>query len=363
MRWTDDLFLETAKASGNHRRATLQLGMYAQHLGSANGLLCKTLKVDTIKRYIQNVSDFFTNFGTPRVDFRYDTQGDKTFSPVLTSVYKELARWESVPNRREAFTLAMLDALRERITKTKPHFHSLICALADQFEIGLFNGQCWAEFAQTPATSDPDHPQLNIAGDAQAFCLNDTRVVTADGRSLVGAAMLQVPVEQCSTGFVRWRFQKNGDNGQELMWAVASLDDDYSLVVPLYNVVRRFVALRGAADITTPLALYATTRKHKPVVRLITDRDIEGLMRSLACEVYKFHPVKDKAILSKWSAHSLRVGAAVLLHAMDFTGEQIKFILRWRSNAFMVYLRSNIILANKQVRALNEASKLMPNPC
>ena len=103
--------------------------------------------------------------------------------------------------------------------------------------------------------------------------------------------------------------------------------------------------------------------KEMPVVRLITDHEIETLMRSLACEVYKFHPVKDKETLSKWFAHSLRVGACVLLHAMGFTAEQLKFILRWCSNAFMVYLRSNIILANKHVRALNQARKLMPNTC
>ena len=147
MNWTDNLSLEKAKASGNYRRATLRLGVYAQHLGSANGLQCKTLKVDTIKRYVQNVSDFFTNFGTPRVDFWYDVQGDKTFSPILTSVYKELARWESVPNRREAFTWEMLDALKARILKTKPEYTSLICALFDQFEIGMFNDQRRAEFS------------------------------------------------------------------------------------------------------------------------------------------------------------------------------------------------------------------------
>jgi hypothetical protein len=175
--------------------------------------------------------------------------------------------------------------------------------------------------------------------------------------------MLQVPKDACLQGFMKWRFQKNGDNGQELMWARAHELDDYSLVGPLYDVVDRFVALRGAHDTTTPLACYATTRKGKTVVRLITDCDIETLMRSLACEVYKFLPTKDKDLLSKWSAHSLRVGACVILHAMGFTAEQIKFILRWRSNAFMVYLRSNIILADKHVRALNQAGKLMPNTC
>ena len=39
---------------------------------------------------------------------------------------------------------------------------------------------------------------------------------------------------------------------------------------------------------------------------------------------------------------------------MGFTENQIKFILRWRSNAFMVYLRNTMILADNHNRAFDE---------
>ena len=77
------------------------------------------------------------------------------------------------------------------------------------------------------------------------------------------------------------------------------------------------------------------------------------MMRPLASKVYSLDPVKDKVALSKWSARSLRVSACKILHAMGITENQIKFILRWRSNAFMVYLRNTMILADNHNRAID----------
>ena len=61
-----------------------------------------------------------------------------------------------------------------------------------------------------------------------------------------------------------------------------------------------------------------------------------------------------------WSAHSIRVGASAILHAMGFTASQIQFILRWKSMAFLVYLRNLSILSTKQNTAIHDVSR-MPN--
>ena len=42
--------------------------------------------------------------------------------------------------------------------------------------------------------------------------------------------------------------------------------------------------------------------------------------------------------LHLWSAHSLRVGACVILHAAGFTEPQIQFLLRWCSTSFLELL-------------------------
>jgi hypothetical protein len=75
-----------------------------------------------------------------------------------------------------------------------------------------------------------------------------------------------------------------------------------------------------------------------------------------AAHVYKLDPVKDSAHLCRWSAHSLRVGACLILHGMGFTNTQIQFLLCLQSNAFFVYLRNIAGLAHKQNRALNNLS-------
>jgi hypothetical protein len=40
---------------------------------------------------------------------------------------------------------------------------------------------------------------------------------------------------------------------------------------------------------------------------------------------------------------------------MGFTESQIKWILRWRSNAFMVYLRNTAVLARQHVDVMDAA--------
>ena len=95
---------------------------------------------------------------------------------------------------------------------------------------------------------------------------------------------------------------------------------------------------------TTPLSVYWSTSS--ACVKLINADDIEHLMRRLASQVYHLHPVRDALDLSKWSSHSLRVGACVALHAMGFSPLDIQWILRWRSTAFMVYLRNVAILVS-----------------
>jgi hypothetical protein len=78
-------------------------------------------------------------------------------------------------------------------------------------------------------------------------------------------------------------------------------------------------------------------------------------MRETTGRVYHRDPMKDRAALQLWSTHSLRVGACVILHTMGFSQSQIKWILRWQSNAFMVYLRNTAVLACQHVDVMDAA--------
>jgi hypothetical protein len=279
MKWQDDLTLEVALEKGQRRRGLLQLCMYALHIGSANGLLCKTLRVGTIKQYIGNIASFLALFGRARIDFRYDVNGDKRFSPLLHDVYTEMKRWEGVALRQEPFTLEMLKAQEKKVLDTQAPFLSFDAAFADWSEVGIFNGQRRCEWAQESGHSDPDAPKINRFGDAQAFCQLDVCMHTTDGRRLRGAEILTVSLGEFEACFITWRTQKNGDNGQVKVWSRASQEGGHSLLAPMYRILQRFVALRGADDTTTPLALYQTDSITNPEVLLFTDSKVETAMR------------------------------------------------------------------------------------
>jgi hypothetical protein len=123
-------------------------------------------------------------------------------------------------------------------------------------------------------------------------------------------------------------------------------------VAAMVRIVQRFLRLVGRRT-GIPLAVY----KRGPEVLYLTEGVIAKTMKSLACAVYNLDPTKDDV---RFSSHSLRVGACVILHANAFTASQIKFILRWKSDAFMEYLRNTAVLSHQQNRAIDLMDQ-MPN--
>ena len=131
-------------------------------------------------------------------------------------------------------------------------------------------------------------------------------------------------------------------------------DGTHCFVSAIHRMFTRFVALQRLDSTLTessPLACYWDYQSKS--VKLLTSTDIETYMRHIACEVYGFH-------LQRFSAHSLRVGACVLLHASGFTPSQIQWLGRWKTDAFKVYLRNVASLADQHNQALDHATA-MPN--
>jgi hypothetical protein len=358
MKWTDDITLErTARTEHNKRRGTIQLALYALHLFSGNSLVYKTPALKTIKDYIHNVASFLALFNDECWDFRYDTAHTKTFSPYLKAVYDEIARWAKQPNRREQFTTEMLDELRLNVTNNCTDPDSLDAALLDWFQFGLCSGVRRSEFCQDSSHPDPDHPQKDKFQNTRAFTIVDIRMVTTDKRQLCGHEILTAKIVDMREAFVTWRTQKNNNNGEVKLFTLKEKRYNQSAIPALYNIVARFVRLKGTSDTTTPLAIHKTNNPNLPI-RSVTDSDVEKMMKKLAAKVYKLSPSnKTHAILLKrWTCHSLRVGACVILHSQGWTGEQIKFTLRWRSDAFMAYLRNCTVMADDQLDRIAAAT-------
>ena len=353
MRWGDDLVLDK---EATLRRGLLQLGMYAQHLGTGNTVLCRCIKVATIKLYILAAATFLALFGDHPRDYRKTNPADTTLSPVLTSVFTELQRWESVPNRREPYTLEMLKDMQRRTAAADCGPDSMMSAMGDWFQCGLFAGFRLSEWAQDAGHHGLTAYKRDCFRNAKALTLGDIRFADARGRwySAVEALQAAQPLDlkKC---WIKFRTQKNGENGEEKLFKIHPSGGD-CFVSAMWRILKRFERLRGLSDFTTPLAMYQDLRGG--ATKLITETEINRVMRESAGRVYGLHPIRDKAALQKWSSHSLRVGACVIIHSFGFSESCIKFMLRWRSNAFMVYLRNTAILADMQVRVMDRAAAM-----
>jgi len=232
-------------------------------------------------------------------------------------------------------------------------------ALADWYKIGILAGLRKAEWAHDKdAAADIHLVAKNIFGDAAAFCIVDIDIETVDRTQLVGPQCLLVATCSVRKMWITFRTQKNGDNGEKKLFTRNPDPSGHCFVSAMYRVYHRFKALVGAWNVAIPLAVYQDPQSKE--VLLLTTKDIETSIRAVAAITYSLHPRTNRKELTRWSAHSLQVGACVLLHASIFLATQIKWILRWHSDAFVAHLRNLSMLADAQHQALDRAAA-MPN--
>jgi hypothetical protein len=330
-------------------RRNWQLSLYAVHLATGNTLWCKSIKAATILKYLRDVAKFLGRYSP--IDARYANAADKTLAPCIKAVTDEVARWEKIPDRREPFTIEMfkhLDSLRHVCSPD-----SIIPVITDWAGCGLYGGFRLTEWAQDDSHSVIDNPLLEIHSHPKAFCLGDLAWKTGANHPLSLAAVLQ---DEASVGRLSLTFkaQKNGENGEQRLFTRNDRFPDMCFVRLFLRITKRFLRFFGE-DYSKPLCICRDTLGK---LRYVTASDVNFVFRLAAKQVYTLDPSADKALLDRWSSHSLRVGACVILHAMGFTDTQIMWLLRWKSNAFMTYLRNVAVLAHKQNIAFSEVEAM-----
>ena len=87
--------------------------------------------------------------------------------------------------------------------------------------------------------------------------------------------------------------------------------------------------------------------------KYLIGQKISEYFRFIATEVHELTEPSEAAL---YSAHSMRVTAAVLLHQVGKIPEYIKIRLRWVSNAFESYLRNTDAIMDYHVDALDQDS-------
>ena len=150
--------------------------MYATHLATGSTLKCQTIQSGTIKGYLHDVAKFLGLFRA--INPRFVAATDTKLAPVISKVLAEQKRWETVPSRREPFTLEM-----EKAIANLPSVASDACcldaALANWTLCNLYAGCRGIEWAQTNCTHRSIHQfHKNRLGNAHAFTLQDVQCFT-----------------------------------------------------------------------------------------------------------------------------------------------------------------------------------------
>ena len=349
MKLTDDWTLEHQP----QERANVQLALYATHLATGSSLHFRTIKAATICSYLTDIAKFLGRFRD--VDPRFTSSADTKLAPVIAKVIAEQKRWESVPNRREPFTLTLQLILSETASLF-PADCCLQVAMADWTLCNMYAGCRGIEWAQT--STDRAHLSnfhRNRFGNAYAFTLQDVRCMTINNGRLTIPQALTSPV---LVGIIKLRFeeQKNHDNGEWKLFTRNTSNSKLCFITAFLRILQRFVKLMGMNE-TQPLSVYETDTGE---IQNITTADVERALRHAASKAYNLDPIKNAKDLQLWSAHSLRVGACATLYAKGFSEMEIKFLLRWKSNAFMTYLRNLAVTSRRHNEAMNDVSEI-PN--
>jgi hypothetical protein len=315
------------------------------------GIICRE---PTIKGYMQVASQFVAS----RVgrDVRCFEEPDKPHwqwkeHPFFDTRLKEVRRWQGIKNRQEAVTKTMVNLLRQWVQEQDNNSHDK--ALLDWLIVGLYTGFRAIEWLQEKACSKEADFRIaeEVSGrrDNLIYALTgmDVRFVNKANQPI--AAPLETTVLDIAATKIRWRFQKNGEHGEEVTFASCHEDPDFCVTRAMLRIMRRHKALGVPAH--WPLAIYKRNRNSRRP-NWFTVGGVDRKLKNLGQAAYGSS--EPDAPKMKFTCHSIRIGACTLMHAAGRDPLDIKSRLRWKSDSFMMYLRDVPRLALNHTKAVTE---------
>jgi len=254
-----------------------------------------------------------------------------------------------MPNRREPITLPMLDYWHEQAKSA--HIDSFQAAFFDWMVIGIHTGARKSEWCQdtydyklfNQIALNPDQTsKAFVASDFSLHNRNSSQSSSQPG-SLDGTyTYIQI----------KWRVQKNGDNGQVISFAHDTQNPIYSPVLAAQRILQRAKRLNLPTNMSLAIYKQNIHTDAMPPFSFIYHHSVELQLKSCARKVLRLTKISD---IARFTSHSLRVGACVLLHENGADTLLIKSRLRWRSDSFMNYLRNTLSLAKRHADFLLQA--------
>jgi len=305
---------------------------YAHSLAKGDTIHSRIVSSQCIKQYLK----------AARISKRPNSLSNSTdlsYPPLVQNVLNEHNRWQRVPNKREPITMAMLNHWHTLAKGSQPDsFHA---AQFDWFCIGILAGFRKSEWLQDSYEfSKSKDFKRNVDKSVTAFIASDFTLSSTEH------SLHAKPFEKITPILkIKWRFQKNNQNGQVITFTHNINNPKFSPVLAAQRILAR--AKRLSVPANHPIAVFAKDKKLHTMHHSIIDTSI----RKCASIVYS---ISSKQQLQLYSTHSVRVGACVLLHAAQPDPLYIQFRLRWRSTSFIQYLRNTPRLASMHNNILND---------
>ena len=306
------------------------------------GINCRNkahVRSDTVKGYAMAVNTLFS-----LRDFPLPADFEDPFNMTAILVHN-LAREENIARQRSPLDNGIFAFLQQQSAKSSSK-DSVDSVLFNAVALGRITGFRLGEFAQNKQSTVDYHTYPSGTKVVKAMTSNDFVFFDSKGRKL--KKFDQDDFEAVSSMKITWRIQKNRQNGQSLKIAA---DKTNPLICPVRNamqLVERARRLDQSSDL--PLCLYKN-KDGKSVY--LTGSKIAELFRKAAKAV---HPDLLPEDISKYSAHSIRVWACVLLDEAGKSPDFIKKRLRWMGDSFRMYLRDTPIINRQHRDALQSAS-------
>jgi hypothetical protein len=295
----------------------------------------------TLRGYVESINTLFRLRNLPIPADLSDRTN--TCTKIINAREKE----ENIANQRSPITREMFATLLDTANKSRCN-DSLEAVVADWFILIRITGLRCAEYAQKTQSTFDEHIYPSGKRVIKAFIPSDWKFYKENGR-----VVTTHPVNKEARTFpaklrLTFRIQKNRRNGQSITLIA---DKDHPNICPVHAAYRILLRAKrlGQSD-SQPMAVFLDSKGDK---KYLTGNKIAETLRSIATVV---HPDLTDEELKKFSSHSGRVWALVLLDEAGMSPDFMKSRLRWMGESYRLYLRDTSTLQHKHVDALRKES-------
>jgi hypothetical protein len=144
-----------------------------------------------------------------------------------------------------------------------------------------------------------------------------------------------------------FQIQKNRQNGQSITFVA---DEKHSNICPVRAAYQIFLQAKrlGQPD-DQPMGIFTN---HQGVTKYLTASKIAEVLQSVAKTC---HPDLTRDEIMRFTLHSIRVWAIVLLDEAGMNPNVIKSRLRWMGDSYRSYLQDTAVLQQKHISALERS--------